>query len=166
MEVVSASAAQVGRQHRLHGVAVPREPPGSRAAPRRARIRPRAPRASYSCKNRAGQHGCQHACISFFFSAKHLVAHARMLHVEGNHLAQPEAQHRQRFGRLCGQGIEVQHETRAPTYPAAPASPTRVRGETLPSAVRIALTTASVARRFGFANARDNSAPGGSGSNA
>ena len=41
---------------------------------------------------------------------QHLVAQAGVLHIEGNHLAQAEAQHGNGFGSLGGQGIEVQHE--------------------------------------------------------
>ena len=33
-----------------------------------------------------------------------------MLHVKGNHLAQAEAEHRDGFSGLGGQGIEVEHE--------------------------------------------------------
>jgi 50S ribosomal subunit-associated GTPase HflX len=41
---------------------------------------------------------------------QHLVAQSGVLHVEGNHLAQAEAQHGVGFSGLGGQGIEVQHK--------------------------------------------------------
>ena len=57
----------------------------------------------------AGQDGDEDAGFGLALG-EDLVAEAGVFHIEGNHLAQPEAQYRDRLAGACGQGIEVEHE--------------------------------------------------------
>src|ERR1017187_5051886 len=51
----------------------------------------------------------QHFQLGFALG-EYLVTDRGMLHIKGNHLAQPEAKHREGLGGLAWQGIEVQHK--------------------------------------------------------
>ena len=60
-------------------------------------------------QNIAGKDGDEDAGFGLALG-EDLIAEAGVFHVKGNHFAQPETEHRDRFAGACGDSVEVEYE--------------------------------------------------------
>ena len=100
--------AEVGGQHGFHGIDGFKR--GEAGGKNRAGLVAGGADGGFVLgEDGAGKHGGEHLPLGLVLG-EDLVADAGVLHVEGNHFAQAEAQDGKGFSGAGGQGIEVEHE--------------------------------------------------------